>query len=229
MKYFCFLVVLLGTALSTYGQRFIEVSVSDSVLLKPKRITFGIRLTEALPDGYSDILKLSHDAGQDEYKADQIAEKQKTLNKFLATNKIAYYEKPADNLSLDAFKSQLATYYVDVKSVAEGQELLRKLTSFDGIKSGVMEITYDKQEATERALLQRIITKAKKDADLLAALSGVKLGAILEIKEVPDPGYYSSLPLNNWHDNYELMMYMKSPEFRTPYTRTFIFRFQIVD
>lgn len=211
------------------AQKFIEVTASDSVMLQPSRITFMIKVERYGQEFRQDMMGM--DFGEhDEFSEDQIAEKQKALRKFLTSNNIPFYEKETPNLTLAALKSVGVSYFVDVKNVAEGEALLQKLKAFDGIQAGVLDLQYDRTETVEKILLQRILAKARKDAELLASLSGVKTGPIIEIRETTQEDHYSSIPLNEqWHDTIDWTMYIRSREVRQEYSRTFTVKFQIVD
>lgn len=210
-------------SLGAFGQKFIEVTATDSVLLKPKKITFEV----VVGDGGANLKMMGLNLGQQtDEDPEQILEKQKNLRKVLVSNGIKFYEKPVDDLTLKGIKSVTKPYYIDVKNYAEAIQLLEKLKAVDGIQAEVSHVEHERTEAIEKLLLQRILAKAKKDAELLAGLSGLKVGAVAEIKEAAE---------NDYGNFFEKMM-KKNPIFgageqqlNQEYRRTFTIKFQIIE
>jgi hypothetical protein len=178
MKNILYLLLLVATF--GFGQNgFIEIEVKDSIKVKPLKIEYNIQIND------SKFLKYDQKNGvnQDSTKI-KMFEKNKELELFLKTKK--YNIRPLNNSNFQ-IHDYIGFWKYGYTVILENSEDLQKLTSeiknLNYIIGSLGDIEYEESELLEKRLFSKVLKKAKNKATMIAELSGLKLGRIIEFKE----------------------------------------------
>jgi hypothetical protein len=217
----CLLVFLLAVANATLAQKYIQVNVTDSVILKPTSVTYRIAVGN-FP------LERRAFYGEDNTRpsAEYLEERAKDLRKVLLKRNVVFREDARDQYTVGQGDANIA-YLIDVKRIEDLEELVKELKSLKNIYGKISEVQYQEESQRDAALFRKILVNAKKQAELLATSAGVKLGTILEIDETSPNSFYSASPLDGLYDEEFLMR--RAVALSKAYTRTFSIKFQIID
>lgn len=186
-----YLLPLLIFPLSSFSQSgYIEVEVSESVVLKP--LSFEYALT--VGNDY-DLDAVAEEATETEYDEDinlvkRKANQKKKLNElenFLKLKKYSYTPLDAsmEVNKLDIFGSSEG-FKVKVNSVEALQKLVAEIKDMKHIDGAIAETTFEDSAAHDAPLLKKIIEKAKSEAQAIAAGTNLTLGKIIEVKEIQE-------------------------------------------
>jgi len=171
--------VLLVTTFGFAQNGFIEIEVKDSIRVKPIKLEYNVQIND------SKFLKYDEKSGvnQDSTKI-KMLEKYKELELFFKSKK--YNIRPLNNSNYQ-IHSYIGFWKYGYSVILENSEDLQKLTSelknLDYITGSLGEIEYEESELLEKRLFNKILIKAKNKATMIAELSGLKLGRIIEFKE----------------------------------------------
>lgn len=183
---------------------FIEIEIRDSIRIKPKKFEYHVQISE------SKFARLDANglAGTDSTKI-KMREKYKELEIFLENKK--YKTRPLNNSEFqihDYAGFWKLGFAVELQNSKELEKLTTELKSLDYISGSVGEIEYGDTELSEKRLFSKILAKAKRKGQMIADLTGQKLGKIIELKEGKDlvenisisygAAYLSSLQNKNW-------------------------------
>lgn len=178
MKKILYLVLLVTTF--GFGQNgFIEIEVKDSIRVKPIKLEYNVQIND------SKFLKYDEKGGvnQDSTKI-KMSEKYKELELFLKSKK--YNIRPLNNSNYQ-IHNYIGFWKYGYAVILENSEDLQKLTSelkiLDYITGSLGDVEYEESELLEKRLFNKILIKAKNKATMIAELSGLKLGRIIEFKE----------------------------------------------
>ena len=175
------LYLLFFTISLSFGQNgFIEIEIKDSIRLKPVKFEYNVQMSE------SKFIRHDMKTGFNQDSTKLIMnEKYKELEMFLMKRK--YKIRPLNNS-----KYQIHQYVgfwkygfaVELQNSNDLEKLTSELKTLDYISGSVGEIDYDENELSEKRLVQKILDKAKVKANMIAEMTGLKLGRIIEFKEV---------------------------------------------
>lgn len=174
-------------SLSAFAQTgFIEVEVRDTIQIKPVSFIYNIRIG----DGWSIYPPLSAEAvpaADVEYDVKEMEaeydKKCKDLEHLLTkkgyTFQLLFDERFTISDALDTDKG----FSVSLKSMADLTKLKKDLEGLDYISANVGDIDYGDETLYEKRLFEKLIAKARKKAETIALLSGLKVVRIAEVKE----------------------------------------------
>ncbi|GGB78528.1 hypothetical protein GCM10007424_18340 [Flavobacterium suaedae] len=182
-------ILLIFTFLVSFGsfsqEKFIEVEVRDTITLKPIKFEYIISINS--PQGVFDEEGNYNQDFIENYKEEKKAE----LKKLLKLKKYDFKVTDDSSFEINSGYVHLVPdddFTVTVYSL-EGLEKLRdELKVLDYISARVGNIQYEGEgdKEFERKLLKKLIDEAKDKAGYIASLSGLKLGNIVEVKEVKE-------------------------------------------
>lgn len=190
----------LSISFTAFAQtKFIEVEVKDTITLKPQNFKCNIY------GRYSDTTTVAVGYGKYDPMANEEAEKKK-LKKVKTMLEAKQYKVSEIDPSINNYTDML--FYggengltVLVNNEAEVQKL-REMLSNEDVNVHTRALKYTDEKAEEQ-LIKKLLDKAKSKAALIAYYSDLKLGKIIEVKEVPE--FSSSSP----SDVYEQALWQK--------------------
>jgi len=175
------LYLLLFVASYGFAQNgFIEIEIKDSIRMKPVKFEYNVQIGDSQFRNFDSKTGV----GQDSTKI-KMNKKFDELEKFL--NKRKYKIRPLNNS-----KYQIHDYVgfwkygfaVELETSKDLEKLTSELKTLDYITGSIGEIEYDENVLSEKRLVKKILDKAKLKANMIAELTGLKLGRIIEFKEV---------------------------------------------
>ena len=202
MKTILYLVLLIANF--GFGQNgFLEIEVKDSIRIKPIKFEYNVRINE------SEFTSIDENGavGMDSAKAKMYI-KYKELEVFLEDRK--YKIRPLNNAEFQIHDFAGFWKYgfaVELRTSKELEKLTTELKTLDFISGSVGEIEYGNSELNERRLFSKVLEKARRKGEMIAALTGQKLGAIIELREGTEAEnmsvnirdvYLSALQEKNW-------------------------------
>jgi hypothetical protein len=202
MKKIIYLLILIANF--GFGQSgLIELEIKDSVRIKPINFEYNVQISESKYTGYDE----NGAVGMDSAKI-KMLEKYKDLQLFLENKN--YKIRPLNNAEFQIY--DFAGFWklgfaVALKTSKELEKLTTELKTLDFITGSVGEIEYGDKELDEKRLFTKILEKAKRKGQMIAGLTGQKLGKIIEFREGKEVDnisvnikdvYLSSLQNKNW-------------------------------
>lgn len=219
------LLIALCSSMAAWAQaRHIEVCVTDTLHLAPKSIVYRIS------HGPENTRFMGMPVPWDDEDAAEANAKPTDLDVvylLIKKNKFAVeWEEPTD-FRIGQRKGTAKALLVTVDSELHLRRLMALLENTEGIHGSVREVTHHPPGIRPDGFHQRVMERARADAQAIAQHSGVKLGAVLSVTEVPPA---SSNDYMDWM-NVIMRMAMKEQdpgvtELRKEVSRTLLVRFE---
>jgi len=194
-----------------FGQNgFIEIEVKDSIRMKPIKFEYNVQISERNFYSYDENGAI----GTDSTKI-KMQEKYKELELFLK-NKM-YNIRPLNSAEYqihDFAGIWKLGFAVELQTSKELEKLTTELKTLDFISGSVGEIEYGNTESHEKRLFSKILEKAKLKGQMIAGLTGQKLGKVIELKEGTEfenlsvnvrDIYLTALQKKNWDVNKNIL------------------------
>jgi hypothetical protein len=212
-----------STTTSAQQQNFVEVTVSDSLHIEADEIIY---LVKALDD-YTSTDTVTVDSTTFPLQPVSVSPKPDVLVEVRRIIK----EMGLDTLSdPSTIVSNIRYYRIDhsirvrFTSDEKLKQFINRLRQIENITGAVVKLESKEKEEAKKRLFRQIVQKAKTEAEMLAQLSGKKLGVIASIQEKEIMGGWTSYPplsgIPGWHT--ELVV---SNEDRIVLQRQFAIRF----
>ena len=183
------------TSTSSTNERYIEVKVTDTLLVNPDAITLKIELPKKEKSGFFD-----DDSDQD------IEQQRKEDNEKLATKKkiesvlekynlnYKFHEKKDDK---DFFSKDLNlfenAYEVHLNDIALLKKIKSDLSALDKISIIVTNTQLKNKETYELLLIDKLMKKAEREATAIAKAMNVSLGQPLNVSNQSATDIYTSM------------------------------------
>ena len=158
---------------------FIEIEVKDSIRIKPIKFEYDVQISESKFTRYDE----NGTVGLDSSKI-KMQKKYKELELFLKNKK--YKIRPLNNAEFqihDFAGFWKLGFAVELQTSKELEKLTTELKTLDFITGSIGEIEYGNTDSYEKRLFSKILEKAKIKGQMIAGLTGQKLGEIIELKE----------------------------------------------
>ncbi len=198
LTYFLFLFSIL--AIGQDG--FIEVEVRDSVRINPKSFVYEVFVDD------SKFLRYQENGTRNDTEARaKLNEKYRELGSILKSKGYQISDLNKKNYELQSYVGFLNLgYAVRLKNAEELDQLLIELKKLDFVRASIGEFELPEESVSSKKLFKKLMEKASLKAKTIAELSKLKLGRVIEFREVPE--------INNF--NFNLMdIYLTSQEKRT--------------
>jgi hypothetical protein len=188
-------------AQSISESKYIEVTISDSAEINPDIIEYKLTLSqESLTEEYPANVNMEDEYNppvntnyaetlkkQREESALKIKILEKRFSDFLTKEKISFNrsEETSYNKFLygDYSTPNTPTFQLKFKSFKEMSEVLSKIPEDIKYYGNVSNIATTKYREHESVLLERTLASAKKQAQSIANLSGVKIGSVIQFSD----------------------------------------------
>ncbi len=199
-------ILYLALLIANFGfaqNGFIEIEIKDSIRIKPIKFEYDVQISENIFLSFDASGEVVNDAAKQKMR-----EKYKELELFLENRH--YKIRPLNNAEFQIHDYPGFWKYgfaVELKNSKELEILTTALKGLDFITGQIGEIEYAENELTEKRLFAKILEKAKIKANMIAELTGQKLGNIVEFKEGKDVDnlsvnlkdiYLTALQNKNW-------------------------------
>lgn len=174
-----FYLVLFISSLGFSQTGYIEIEVRDSIKLKPISLEYNIQIDD------SKFIVYNNEKEVNQYSTKiKVTEKCNELKSFLKAKNYKIHPLSNNKYQIHNYLGFWKNGYVVTLEKPEGlQKLTSELKSIDYISGSIGEIEYEENEIVEKRLLSKIIEKGKTKAKIIADLSGLKLGKLIEFKE----------------------------------------------
>ncbi len=175
-------VTLLFSALMHGQSKFIEIEVRDSIRIQPLSFEYHIVVDD------SRIVRYEEDGTRNDKEARvKLIEKYKELGEFLKTKGYQFRNLNRDNYEIMSYVGFAKMgYAVILKNANELDQLSQELKYLDYIRASLGEFELPDEDELEKRLFKKLLDKAQRKAETIAELSQMKLGRILEFREVPE-------------------------------------------
>lgn len=205
--------ILLFTFLTCFFSfsqtKFIEVEVRDSIQLKVTNFEYQIDIIQTDNELYGNENNIAE-------KRKEIREntkkRKKEIEKFLQ-QKNYNYRAPYNNYLINnnpLFENK--SFIITLKDTTELKKVQKDFERFDYINISLRETFFEDQEKSNERLFKKLIEKSTKKARMIAKLSNLKLGEIIEFKEVKEIDNFSfsimDLYINKNNRNSSSITYM---------------------
>lgn len=177
------------SAISFAQSKFIEVEVRDTLMLEPSAFEYVIRIMDFEADTSAVISANDYNPKVLRQKYNQ---KSDEIKKLLKSKKYNFRDLRDSNYELNSMSFYNENgFIVMLDDIAKLKNLKKELSDSDYVSASVGEVFYDDRGTAEQMLIRRLIEKAQRKAMVIASASDLKLGKILEIKEVKEVDNFS--------------------------------------
>jgi hypothetical protein len=228
---------LIVAALSaqTITDQYIELTVTDTMSMKVKRITYSFTPqtaemhSDAVYEESEDWEKVQKKIAEESRRDAEKLKAKLTKEGFKLTDAVASY----DDYSINSYEdeSTVASVHVELANEAALKKLVTYLRNEGKGDGSVSRWEYEPTAGTEVELMQRLYKRAEEQARTVATLGGRKLGKLLTAHA---PGSGTGL---TWLDSIMEMAKQemmktergRDPEFFNMRERSLTFRFALTD
>lgn len=178
---------------------FIEITVEDTMKLKAINIKYLISESP-----YS--TNYTYDANDTKKEENKRAPQSVLgdIEKILKTNKYNYSKytetknykiSSSEDYGYDygLTKNGNPGWLVEVKTTQELEDLYNLLKDQKGITGKIIDVQMESKDTYLELSMTRLYNKAKKEAELLASLTGLKLGKVISVSELTSNNSYSMM------------------------------------
>ena len=202
--------VLLITNFGIAQNGFIEIEIKDSLRIKPIKFEYDVQISESKFSSYEENALIVKDSAKI-----KMQEKYQELELFLKNRK--YKIRPLNNSEFQIHDFAGFWKYgfaVELQTSKELEKLTTELKTLDFINGSVGEIEFGDYELYEKKLFAKILEKSKIKGQMIAELTGQKLGRIIEFREGKEAEnvsinirdiYLSALQEKNWDVNKNIL------------------------
>ncbi|MFS4455475.1 SIMPL domain-containing protein [Maribacter sp. 2304DJ31-5] len=167
------LLLLSGAVFSQ--EKFIEVMVKDTITLKPISYEFEVSSGLKFRYDYENPNSESEFSGKLRKEEDRITD---NLKKWGYEFRLS--GNPEASFTMDPTDKR--NFIVKIKDSIQKEEFKNRMKT-EGINFYMSNIKYEDRESKTEEIYKRLLRKARERAELIAELSGKKVGDIIEISE----------------------------------------------
>ncbi len=173
--------ILLFTTSFCFSQSgFIEIEVRDSIRIKPIKLEYNVQISDSKFLRFNDSGKVSKDNSKLKIK-----EKYQELEVFLKNKKYKIHPLNNSNYQIhDYIGFWKYGYAITLEKTEDLQKLISELKELDYITGSLGKMEFSDEEKSEERLFLKLLNKAKRKAMTIAKLSDLRLGKIVEFREV---------------------------------------------
>ncbi len=177
-----FYLLLLASSFSFSQSGFIEVEVRDTIKLSPTKILFNITIDQ------SSVYRAEVAKEYDPIKAKEMTNsKLLEIEKFLNDNNYTFHKIGESNFQIrNSLSSWNNGFTVTMKTINKLEKLVKDLRMFNFIDASVTKVEHKENDDFNKRLFEKLVSKAKDKANTIAQLTNLKVGSIIEVKEVKE-------------------------------------------
>ena len=218
IKLFMAIILFILTKPSfSQDNKFIEISASDTIELKPVAFTYQIGFKQKIDYmGYSASL-----SGSDTIPSPPII----VIVNLLKTNKFIYEISNQNDYTITNSSSIDTIILVTLNSEKELKRLTKALISFKGISGKIKETKYESLSLYNKELFKSLYSRALSDATIIANASGNSVGKLISVGEIKES---STDYLSNYADLLkEIPFYKNQDNLNKKIIKKLFFKFQM--
>lgn len=185
-----FIALFFISAISFAQGKFIEVEVRDTLMLPPLNFEYVINITDV---GVDTLAVAADDyAYNPKDMREKYNKKAEEIKKLLKSKKYNFKDLRDSNYELNSMSFYHESgFVVSLENLEDLRNLKKILSGYDYVTASVGEVFYYDESTVEQMLIKRLIEKALRKARLIASETGLKLGKIMEVKEVKEVDNFS--------------------------------------
>lgn len=205
MKYFLsFCILLLCVSVNAQfssipngsNERYIEVKVSDTIMVNPDVITLMVSLGQKESKSYFDSDADEKSEETERKKINEVVQKKKQIEDVLTKNNLSFkfHEKKEEK---DIFSKDLGlyenAYEVEVKNEVLIEKLKKELSAIKDVSTMITASKLNDKEKYELILIEKVMKKAEREASAIAKAMNVSLDKPLNVSNQSADNIYSSM------------------------------------
>ncbi len=175
---FISMLLVLPKLSKSQDNKFIEISASDTMELKPLSFTYELSF-KAQSDFMGIKIPVS---GSDTIKSPSAAMLMNTLK----ANKFTYELSNENDYSISNSVSTDTMLIISLNSEAELKHLMKTLMPYKGISGKIKDTKYEAFPPDHDAVYRILYTRALSDATAIAKMSGNTVGKLISVEEPKD-------------------------------------------
>jgi hypothetical protein len=168
-----FLLLFFISTLGFSQDKFIEVLVNDTIVLKP--ISFEFVINSDIVYEYEEMNKKN--------RTELIQESDKKVLDFLKKGNYEFEENQLNILFASLSESQPKRYTVFIPDLKSKENFVDRVKNTDGIEYFLTNTNYEQNELTDERIYSKLLEKADKRAEILGRIKNLKIIEIVEISE----------------------------------------------
>jgi hypothetical protein len=171
LKIVYFSILIFASGLFAQNTRFIQVSVSDTVSLKP--VSFIYQISEEEKYNYTGVGDTQNSVTTTISEVNEILERE-SFNDRISRNKYTFSGSIKPGVSI----------FITVGTEAELEKLYKIVIQLKGIEGKLVKVNYESPEKFHSRMYENMYNKAIHEASEIASQSGNSIGRLLDVSEV---------------------------------------------
>ncbi|HTR31800.1 MAG TPA: hypothetical protein VMH27_21150 [Puia sp.] len=171
---------------ATGQQKYVEVTVSDTVLVKPDLFVYGLEMTASDDATDYTMTRKSHQPVLDLYRQRILQEKSRfdSLKSALKAAGFAVYRSSLGD-SVNVLQSDVPVFMARVitRSVDSLGMLSQKLRNVKGLRGYLQAVVATRDSAFQDALFRKMLRQARTKAESIAAFTDLHIRGVLAVTE----------------------------------------------
>jgi hypothetical protein len=168
-----FLLLFFISTLGFSQDKFIEVLVNDTIVLKP--ISFEFVINSDIGYDYEEMNKKN--------RTELIQLSDKKVFDFLKKGNYEFEENQFNILFASLSESQPKRYTVFIPDLKSKENFLESIKNTSGIEYFLTNTNYEQNELTDERIYSKLLEKADKRAEILGRVKNLKIVEMVEISE----------------------------------------------
>jgi len=180
--------LLLSILSHAQDLRFIEITVSDTVTVKPAQFIYQITTGQK----WTEYMGVQMPKENDESETNEPAVELAVITTILDKEKFTYTISNENKYSVTSYESKPEITVV-LNGEAELKKLVELLKLHKGINGKIKDIIYEPSSEQQDSAYRELYTKALKQARLMAKISGNSIGKLISISDVRNESFAEML------------------------------------
>jgi len=176
------MIFLASLTVHAQTNKFIEITATDTVELKPVEFTYQI-----VPGYEASFMQMKMEKENKDPEISIAA-----IKKILDKNNFAYEVKGKQDFKITMEKNSDSSIYVYLKTDSELKRLHKILLTIKGISGKISDVKYESISPYKAGIYQRMYTQALADATILSKISGNVVGQLISVQEPHETDYMSN-------------------------------------
>ena len=171
----------IGTLLNFGQNKFIEVEVRDTIKLKPLKYLYNVKVENS---GL-----INYDEKNFDYKKSQKIIDSISKDLKVELTKLGYKPMSTNDMNFDVGGySNIGSegYMIELENTSQIDKLRNEIKNISYASGHLLDTIYQNRELFTLKIFEKLTKKAKEKAKMIAQFSGIKLGRIIEYREVKE-------------------------------------------
>lgn len=177
------------------NEKYIEVKVSDTLMVNPDAITLMIALDKEKEKSYFDDNDINEEE-EERKKKNDVIQKKKQIEDVLKKHNLNFKfhgEKEDKDIFTKDFNLFENAYEVEVKTDIAAEKLKKDCSNIKGVTAKITNSKLNDKEKYELLVIDKVMKKAEREASAIAKTMNVALDKVLNVSNQSVNDIYSNM------------------------------------